>query len=255
MWEYKWHGCVANLYAPLGEGVYEMPDRRTFLLALAVLLSGCVSRGDDDPGAGGGGETTVGTVAPSGPREARATDALLGAIEHRRSVREFAADPVESEDIALMMWAAQGVTAPASGFRAVPSAGALYPLELYAVTAQGVSRYVPDRDELREISGDDVRRALSAAAFAQMFIAEAPVVFVITGVYARTAAKYGRRAERYVHLEAGHAAQNLLLAAVHLGLGGVPVGAFADGAVRRVIGAAEDETPLYVIPVGTPARL
>ncbi len=251
MREYKRYGCEAGPYAPLGQEVDEMPDRRTFLLAMTALLAGCVPRESDDPGV-----ETASQVGgePSGPRQADAADALLGAIDRRRSVRDFAADPVSGEGIALMLWAAQGVTAPAAGFRAAPSAGALYPLELYAATAEGVSRYVPARDELLEVGGGDVRRALALAALAQMFIAAAPVVFVITGVYARTAAKYGGRAERYVHLEAGHAAQNLLLAAAHLGLGGVPVGAFADEAVRRVIGAAGDETPLYVIPVGTPAR-
>jgi SagB-type dehydrogenase family enzyme len=77
-------------------------------------------------------------------------------------------------------------------------------------------------------------------------------VFVIAAVYERTSVKYGDRAKRYVHLEAGHAAQNLLLQAVALGLGGVPIGAFHDDKVQAVLGLPKDQRPLYLIPVGHP---
>ena len=82
---------------------------------------------------------------------------------------------------------------------------------------------------------------------------DAPALFVVTAVYERTARKYGSRAERYVRIEAGHAAQNLLLQAVALGLGAVPIGAFDDEGVRACLGAPEDHRPLYIIPAGRPA--
>jgi SagB-type dehydrogenase family enzyme len=92
-----------------------------------------------------------------------------------------------------------------------------------------------------------------AAALGQEVVASAPVVFVLTGVIQRTERKYGsKRAPRYVMLEAGHAAQNLLLEATALGLGGTPVGAFDDAAVLRVLGLAGGELPLYLVPVGVP---
>jgi len=235
------------------EGVFAMPDRRTFILALSMLLVGCVSQGGDDGGTGPSRQTAPAAGTSPGPPRPNAHDALIDAVERRRSVRAFTGEPVRDEDVALMLWAAQGVTDARRGLRAAPSAGALYPLEVYVASAEGLSRYIPGRDEMRRTSGDDVRQALALAALGQSFIAQAPVVFVITGVYSRTAGKYGTRAERYVHLEAGHAAQNILLVATRLGLGGTPVGAFSDDAVRGVLGADDGETPLYVMPVGHPA--
>ena len=78
-------------------------------------------------------------------------------------------------------------------------------------------------------------------------------MFVMAAVYERMAQKYGQaRTPRYVHMEAGHAAQNLLLEAVALGLGGVPVGAFHDDEVRRVLSLPIDHRPIYLLPVGHP---
>ncbi|MBA4370711.1 MAG: nitroreductase [Coriobacteriaceae bacterium] len=237
-----------------------MPDRRVFLLVLGTLiagLAGCGSRRVRDPGTGDGAAATPGVGAGAAlpdPVGADVPGGLLDAIEHRRSLRDFADKAVPDEQITRMLWAAQGITDPVRGLRAAPSAGALYPLELYVASAEGVHHYLPERHALERVGRHDVRDGLAAAALRQSFVAEAPVVFVITGVYARTAGKYGERAARYVHIEAGHAAQNLLLVAESLGLGGVPVGAFVDDAVRRVIDAGEEETPLYVIPVGSPAR-
>lgn len=219
--------------------------RRSFLLALGALATwivGCTVDGRSRP------DLATETDTKAGPGD------VLGVIRSRRSIREFATSPVSAEQVTVMVQAAQGVTDPAKGFRAAPSAGALYPLEVYVANAQGTRRYNPAQDSLDRVSDTDVRRALAEAALAQDFIAEAPVVFAITGVYARTAAKYGdERAPRYVHLEAGHAAQNLLLVAEHLDLGGVGVGAFDDEEVRSILGASDDETPLYVIPVGHPS--
>ena len=115
------------------------------------------------------------------------------ALSKRRSVRSFKTEALTREQLAQLLWAAQGVTEPARGYRAAPSAGALYPLELYAVTPGGVFKYLPARHAVRKVREGDQRRALSAAALRQSSVAGAPASFVITGVYARTARKYGPR--------------------------------------------------------------
>jgi len=91
---------------------------------------------------------------------------------------------------------------------------------------------------------------LAIAARGQRWIADAPALVVIAAQPARTAARYGARAEAYVAMEAGAAAQNLLLQAAALGLGGTLVGAFDDAAVRRSLALAETEQPLAIVPVG-----
>jgi SagB-type dehydrogenase family enzyme len=99
----------------------------------------------------------------------------------------------------------------------------------------------------------DARQELATAAYGQWFVAQAACVVAIVGVYARTTVKYGERGRlRYVPMDAAHAAQNVLLQAVALGLGAAPVGAFEDEKVRRVLGLPLDEVPLYLIPVGKP---
>lgn len=170
-------------------------------------------------------------------------------LNKRESMRAFSPKPLMMEALSQLLWAAQGITRKWGG-RTAPSAGALYPLELYLVIKEGVYRYSPRNHELIRHSSEDLRRALAGAALSQNFISEAPAVFVITAVYERTARKYGDRAERYVKMEAGHAGQNLLLQAAALGLGAVPVGAFRDKQVRQALDLPIDHEPLYIIPVG-----
>lgn len=244
----------SNHNAPLSDdkGTH---DRRTFLLALGVLALGATGCAPRTPGEGATAPVQPPTpTAPAATDDLQAleADALFSAIELRRSIRSFTGEAVPDEDIMRMLWAAQGITAPERGFRASPSAGALYPLETYVATAQGVRRYIPRTHTLESVVDSDVRGRLAVAALGQRFVAEAPVVFVITAVYARSEVRYGDRAARYVHMEVGHVGQNISLMAVHLGLGSVMVGAFIDEDVRRTIGAPAEESALYIIPVGTP---
>jgi SagB-type dehydrogenase family enzyme len=176
---------------------------------------------------------------------------LEEAIASRRSVREFTDDVLSWQDLSQLLWAAQGIT-DARGLRAAPSAGALYPLEVYAVLPDGAYRYVPASHAVELLSEDDLREELWQAGLRQDALRQAPAVFVIAAVYERTEAKYGERAERYVKLEAGHAAQNLLLQAVVLELGAVPIGAFYDDRVQAALSLPADHQPLYLIPVGHP---
>jgi SagB-type dehydrogenase family enzyme len=179
---------------------------------------------------------------------------LEEALAQRRSVRSFYRNrPLNLQDIAQLFWAAQGVTRGWGG-RTAPSAGALYPLEAYAATSKGVYRYLPADHRAETRLREDVREALWTAGLSQEALTLAAAIFVISAVYERTAQKYGGRAERYVKLEAGHAAQNLLLQAVALNLGAVVIGAFHDQDVAAALGLAVDEEPLYLIPVGHPMQ-
>jgi SagB-type dehydrogenase family enzyme len=173
----------------------------------------------------------------------------------RRSVRDYSGQPLTLEEISQLLWAAQGTTDP-QGFRTAPSAGGLYPLELYLVAgdvedlAAGVYRYQPDGHQLVKTADGDKRAGLAEAALGQEWVEEGAVSIVFTGVYERTTGKYGDRGVRYVHMEAGHAAQNLCLQATALGLGAVTVGAFYDEQVTKLLNLPAEERPLYVIPVG-----
>lgn len=180
---------------------------------------------------------------------------LEEALLQRRSVREYANSPLTLEEVSQLLWAAQGITSEWGG-RTAPSAGALYPLEVYLAVGNvrnlspGVYKYKPERHELVQVKPDDVRGELAEAALSQAWIKEGAIDIVIAAVYQRTTIKYGDRGVRYVHMEAGHAAQNIYLQAAALNLGMVTVGAFHDDQVKNVMGMLEDEMPLYVIPVG-----
>lgn len=179
---------------------------------------------------------------------------LEAAIAARRSVRRFAPGALSPEQIGQLLWAAQGITGGHPSYRAAPSAGACHPLVFYACTADGVWRYRPEGHALSRHLARDVREALAGAAFDQRFVAEAGCAFVISAIFERTTRRYGERGRnRYVPMDIGHAAQNLLLEAVALGLASVPVGAFDDGAVRQVLELPRQEEPLYILPVGHPA--
>ncbi len=177
------------------------------------------------------------------------------ALLERRSVREYTGEPLTLQEVSQLLWAAQGITDP-RGYRTAPSAGGLYPLEIYLVAGDvdnledGVYSYRPQGHELVKVVDGDRREELFAAALEQAWVREAAADLVIMGVYGRTTAKYGDRGVQYVHLEAGHAAQNVCLQATALGLGTVTVGAFDDEQVQDVLGAPENERPLYVMPVG-----
>ncbi len=179
---------------------------------------------------------------------------LEEALAKRRSKRAFLKKDLELKEISQLLWAAQGITEPISGFRTAPSAGALYPLEVYLVKKEGVYHYNLQEQTLEMILKGDKRRLLAVAALNQDAPREAPVTFVITAVFQRTAVKYGDRAERYVKIEVGHVGQNILLQAVALGLGGVPMGAFYDDMVQETLSLPQDHKPLYLIPIGHPAE-
>ncbi len=175
---------------------------------------------------------------------------LATVLATRHSQRAFAARPLGEAELGQLLWAAQGVI---DGHRTAPSAGALYPLVVRVIDRDGVWRYVPADHALVRESTQDRRGQVASASFGQEAVRAAPAVLVISANLAITARKYGARAERFATLEAGHVAQNILLEATALGLAAVPVGAFDDDALRRALDLTRAETPLYVIPIGSPA--
>lgn len=176
------------------------------------------------------------------------------ALSSRRSVRMYAPRPVSLSDMSQILWSCQGISGP-GGFRTAPSAGALYPLEVYLVAGEveglspGIYHYLPADHTLVAIRSGDFRNELAESALNQTAVRDAPAVLVITAVYDRTTGKYGERGIRYVDMEAGHAAENVYLQAGSLGIGTVSIGAFHDGGVQGILLLGEEE-PLYLMPLG-----
>ncbi|KFD40644.1 nitroreductase [Peptococcaceae bacterium SCADC1_2_3] len=173
----------------------------------------------------------------------------------RRSVRDYKDLPLTLAEVSQLLWAAQGITST-RGFRTAPSAGALYPLEVYLEVGKvkelssGIYKYELFKHELIKYLAGDKRTALANAALRQSCVKNGAVNIIFSAVYERITGKYGERGIRYVYLEAGHAAQNVCLQAVSLGLGAVVVGAFRDIEVQKVVNMPAQEHPLYIIPVG-----
>ena len=195
------------------------------------------------------------------PPSQKGSMSLEEAISRRRSIRHFTSKSVSRSQLSQILWATQGITDTSSGDRAVPSAGATYPLEIFVVCGvncveeigDGIYHYIPDNHSLTLHHKGDVRLELARAALNQEFIYEAPVDIVICAVYERTLMRYGARGERYVHIEVGHAGQNVYLEATVLGLATVAIGAFHDESVREVLWLDSQIKPLYIMPVGRPA--
>jgi SagB-type dehydrogenase family enzyme len=183
-------------------------------------------------------------------------------LNARRSVRSFAAKGLQLAELGQLLWAGGGDSADSisGATRTAPSAGGLYPVELYVAVGEvrnlssGIYRYVPGGHSVAKLIDGDRRRELASAALGQRWMAGAPAVVVITGDPGRVRGKYGERGvRRYMEIDAGMAAENLLLQAAALGLGGTPVGAFRDGSVSGLLGLQNRE-PLLIIPVGVPAE-
>ena len=175
--------------------------------------------------------------------------ALEHAIEQRRSRRTFRPDPLPLVTIGQLLWAGQGITS-LDGKRTAPSAGALYPLELYVVTAAEVLHYLPEGHQAELRTQADLRPELKAAAFGQPHVGAAPVVIVVAAVPERTRRKYGAQAEAFVQREAGHATQNILLQATARRLAAVPVGSLSPSAAAAALALPPGQTVLYFVPVG-----
>jgi len=193
--------------------------------------------------------STIALPAPSLDSSVSVEKALL----LRRSIRSYTNEPLTLADISQLVWAAQGLTSGTG--RTAPSAAAYYPLTVYVVTsnvidlAPGIYKYNPTNHELLQLVAEDKKSALLSATEEES-VNVAAVSIVLTGNYERLKAMFGEKGERFVHLEAGHAAQNICLQAVSLKLGTVTIGSFKEGDVNKLIPMPSDEHALYVMPVG-----
>jgi len=177
-----------------------------------------------------------------------APGSLEYALANRRSVREFSPKPLTQQQIGQLFWAAQGITHDQTK-RTAPSAGAIYALEIYVVTKDGLFHYIPKGHAMVRLSDQDLHQVLFKASN-QKDMQEAPAVFVITGVVDRMMKRYPAKAEMFVNLEVGHAAENVLLEATALGLAAVPAGGFVPADVQQGLSLPAEEKPVYLIPVG-----
>ena len=225
---------------------------RIFLICTLTLFFGYCSPNAHSQGTG----KTVRLPKPSHKGGMSVEEAIF----NRRSVRDFMDSPVSLKDISQILWAAggksiDGMTGPT---RAYPSAGAIYPLEIYLVAGKvsglepGIYYYEWRKHQLELVKKGDFRKDLAKAALSQKMIQDAPATLVITAQYAKTLRKYGKRGmERYVGMDTGHLGQNVHLQAESMGLGTVMVGAFIDRDVQAIVGA-ENELPIYMMPIGEP---
>jgi SagB-type dehydrogenase family enzyme len=199
-------------------------------------------------------EITDQRIALAAPKTDGATS-VEKALGERRSIRDFSRQPLSVAEVSQLLWAAQGITA-SGGRRTAPSAGALYPLEIYLVAnnveglTTGVYKYRADGHQLIRTVEGDKKMELSRAALGQTSVRDAAVVLLIAAVYERTTARYGERGVRYVHIEIGHVGQNVCLEAVALKLGAAVIGAFDDSQLKKMAGLAAKEEPLYLIAIG-----
>jgi SagB-type dehydrogenase family enzyme len=181
---------------------------------------------------------------------------VAGAIERRRSLRDYAGRPLTTAELAWLLHAATGITGP-GGLRAAPSAGAQYPIETYVVVSRvegiepGIYHYAPADHALERVRSGTFGGDLMIAGLGQEFLAQAPVVLILSAIFQRLRWRYRERAYRYALLEAGHIGQNVYLAAEAAGLGACAVGAFFDDAVNRLLEVdGVEEAALMLVPVG-----
>ena len=215
---------------------------------VAMMLAGCASEAPSEIL-----EQTqrYPTVVELPSPEVTGTVSLEQSLHDRRSAREYAATPLTLDEIGQLLWAGQGITDD-DGHRTAPSAGARYPLELYAVTATELMHYLPAGHRVEQRADTTILGALPEAAFDQEFVGNAPLVVVIAADPARTEQEYGAMAGDLVQREAGHAAQNILLQATALGLVAVPVGGFDPATVEGLLALPPGQAVQYLIPIGRP---
>lgn len=194
------------------------------------------------------------------PKPAYQGMSLEKAIEKRRSVRNYSGRPLTLPQVSRLLFSAQGITGKTydQPLRTAPSAGALYPFEIYIVAnnveglAPGIYHYDVLNHSLELVKSGDFRKEITNAGLKQEMLGDADVTFVLSAIFDRIRHKYGERGFRYVYMEAGHISQNIYLQAVSLGLGSVSVGAFLDEEVNRLIGVdGKKEAVIYLHAVGT----
>jgi SagB-type dehydrogenase family enzyme len=198
---------------------------------------------------------------PLSPPQTEGGGPIWDTLGQRRSVRRFRDSPLQEAELSQLLWAMQGITwmDRRLALRTAPSAGALYPVETYAVihTVEGIEpgvyHYGVEKHELEQLKAGDFRKDVAQAALDQEIAYRANVVFAWTAIFERSKWKYRQRAYRYVYLDAGHIAQNVALGAVALGLGSCQIAALYDEEVNALLGVdGVEESAIYMTVVGRP---
>lgn len=184
------------------------------------------------------------------PPKIKGKISLEECLKKRRSLRRFKNQPLSWDLISQILWAGDGITDEKRGFRSAPSGGATYPLNIYLVVPTGIYLFEGEEHSLKLKIKGDFRSSLANAALGQSFIADAGLNVVLVAVYDRITSRYGKRGIQYALQESGHIAQNIHLQAVALNLGSVPIGAFDEKEVSKVMGLTSFEIPVYIITVG-----
>jgi len=235
-----------------------------FFLLFFIAFPACNGRASENrPGNSSlirTGESQLTYILPSPKTDGNIS--VERALANRRSHRSFQDRALTAEQLSQILWAAYGITSPMQGqalrggLRTTPSAGASYPLEIYAIIGnvegieQGVYRYIADGHKIVRVIDRDVRTELTEAALGQRMVRDAPVSIFYSVIFSRITGRYGDRGRMYAFMEVGHSAQNIYLQAEALGLGTCAIGAFIDNRVRQVLQLPANEEPLYLLPIG-----
>ncbi|MCL2246131.1 MAG: SagB/ThcOx family dehydrogenase [Lentimicrobiaceae bacterium] len=242
--------------------------KKIYLLNLFILIvfSGCHRSASTNEGNNLGfvqtDDTQLTYILPAPNTDG--TISVEKALAHRRSHRQFTNEALSPAQLSQILWAAYGITEPREnpaflrgGFRTAPSAGALYPFEIYAIVGNvkdiesGVYKYISEENKIVRMIEGNVREQLCVACWGQKMVQEAPATIFYSAIYSRTTNKYGDRGrERYVCMDLGHSAQNIYLQAEAMQLGTCAIGAFVDEEVSKVLQLPDEEEPLYLMPVG-----
>ena len=239
-------------------GQYRNSGARRLLPAAVVLGAVCVgcntaghAKEADAPSATATAMETASVENMRGFLSEGGGMSLKETLLKRRSIRSFKPRTLSEREVADLCFAAQGVTSP-QGYRTAPSAGATYPLVLHIVARNGVFGYDPATHRLSKLSEENRTRALSEAALGQRSVAEAGANFVFGAMVERTASRYGEKARRFVDIEAGCAAENLMLMATALGLGSVMIGAQDEARVKTIATLPAESEAVLMVSVGMP---
>jgi SagB-type dehydrogenase family enzyme len=213
------------------------------IVVAAVAVPVAVVGGGTAPAAG---RQEVALPAP----ETKGGMSLNEALSRRRSVRAFDAKTLDQQQLGQLLWAAQGITDPATGHRTAPSAMAVYPLIVYVCTADGVFTYEPKGHKLVRVSAEDRRVDVTQPPRGGQ---PAPVSFVFTGDPSKFGSRFPDRAAAFVYLEVGHAAENLALEATALGLATVTQGGIDTAKASKALNLPQGTLVVYTMPAGYPA--
>jgi SagB-type dehydrogenase family enzyme len=204
-------------------------------------------------------DTIAAEIALPSPSH-KGTVSVEEALKARRTHRSFQSRHLTLKQFSQILWGAYGVTAQKYGsfLKTAPSAGALYPLDIYGVVGQkgvetlapGIYHFRPENHAIELVKQGDLRAEVARQALQQMWMAKAPLLLVITGEYSRSNIKYGPRGVTYTHIEAGHVGQNIFLQAEAIGLKAGIVGAFNNQQIIRAMGLSSSHDPLLIMPVG-----